>query len=79
MGGDDLSVQVGQADLVVIDQVQGAHAAAGQSLHGVAPHAADAEDSHPGFGQGFHSGLSQQQLGSGKFIEHNGFLTFISN
>ena len=46
VGGHDLAVEVGEADLVVVDQVQRSHAAAGQCLHGIAPHTADAKHSH---------------------------------
>ena len=47
VGGHDLAVEVGEADLIVVDQVQRSHAAAGQCLHGIATHTADAKHSHP--------------------------------
>ena len=46
--GDDLPVDVGQGHGVAVEQIQGAHAAAGQGLHHIAPHAANAEHGHPG-------------------------------
>ena len=70
-GGDDLAVEVGQADLIVVDEVQRAHAAAGQRLNGIAAHAADAEDGHPAVVQFFHCFLAQQHLGTGILILHS--------
>ena len=69
-GGHDLTVQVGQADLVVIDEVQRTHTAAGQRLDGIAAHAADAKHCHTGTVQLFHCFLAQQQLGAGILILH---------
>ena len=62
-GGNDLTVQVGQADLVVVDKVQ-------------RPHAADAEHRHPGAVKLFHRLRTQQQLGAGILILHILLLTF---
>ena len=76
-GGDDLTVEVGQADLIVIDQIQCAHAAACQRLHRIAAHAADAKHCHPGVVQLFHSLCTQQQLGTGILILHFVLLTFL--
>ena len=76
-GGDDLTVEVGQADLIVIDQIQCAHAAACQCLHRIAAHAADAKHCHPGVVQLFHSLCTQQQLGTGILILHFVLLTFL--
>jgi hypothetical protein len=69
-GGDDLAVQVGQTDLVVVDQVEGTHAAAGQRLDGVAAHAAHAEHGYAGIVQFGHCFRAQQQLGAGILVLH---------
>ena len=82
-GGHDLAVQVGQADFVVVDEVQcthaaacqrlhrvAAHAAACQRFHRVAAHAANAKHRHTGIVQLFHCFLAQQQLGAGILILH---------
>ena len=69
-GGDDLAVQVGQADLVVVDEVEGTHAAAGQRLHGIAAHAAHAEHGHTGVVQLGHCLRAQQHLGAGILVLH---------
>ena len=45
---DNLTVQIGQADLIPVNQIQGAHAAPRQRLRHVPAYAADAEDRHPG-------------------------------
>ena len=47
-GGQDLAVQVGQADLVVINQVQRANAAACQCFHRYSLHTANAKHGHTG-------------------------------
>ena len=36
-------IHICEADLIVVDQVQRSHAAAGQCLHGIATHTADAK------------------------------------
>ena len=56
--GAELAVEVGETDLVIVNQVQCPHAAAGQGLHGIPPHTADAENRHPGVGQPVHSLLT---------------------
>ena len=70
MGGDDLPVDIGQTDPVVVNEINGTDAAAGQGLHRVTADAADAEDCHPGIFQPFHAGFAQQQFGSCKSF-HN--------
>ena len=60
----------GQADFIVIDQIQCPHAAARQRFHRVAAHAADAEHRHAGIVQFFHSFRAQQQLRAGILILH---------
>ena len=69
-GGNDLAVEVGQADLIIVDEVQCAHTAAGQCLHRVAAHTADAKHGHAGIVQLFHCLCAQQQLGAGILILH---------
>ena len=70
VGGDDLAVQVGEADFVVVDQVESPHAAAGQRLDGVAAHAAHAEHGYAGIVQFGHCFRAQQQLGAGILVLH---------
>ena len=72
-----MPIEVGQTDLIVIDQIQCAHAAACQRLHRVAAHTADAKHCHPGVVQLFHSLCTQQQLGAGILILHFVLLTFL--
>ena len=70
VGGDDLAVQVGEADFVIVDQVESPHAAAGQRLDGVAAHAAHAEHGYAGIVQFGHCFRAQQQLGAGILVLH---------
>ena len=46
-GCEDLPVHVGQTHPVIVDQVQGTDAAAGQCFHCVAADAADAKHRYP--------------------------------
>ena len=68
--GDDLAVDVRQADLVVVNEVKGADAAADKRLAGIAADAANAEDRHARVLQGLHGRVAKQQFGSGERIEH---------
>lgn len=68
--GDDLTVDVRQADLVVVNEVKGADAAADKGLAGIAADAANAEDRHARVLQGLHGRVAEQQFGSGERIEH---------
>ena len=70
MQRDDLAVDVGQGHIVVVDQVDRAHAAAGQRLHRIAANTAHTEHSHPAFFQFIHCIRAQQKLRAGKFIQH---------
>ena len=63
-GGQDLAVQVGQADLVVINQVQRANAAACQCFHRIASNTANAKHGHTGVVQTLHCLFAKQQLRS---------------
>ena len=47
-GGEDLAVQVCQANSIIVDEIQRANAAAGQCLHGIAAHAPNAKHRHTG-------------------------------
>ena len=60
--GVNLAVDVGQTHLVIIDQVNRAHAGAHQRLHGIAAHAADAKHGNAGSGEFFHRLFSDQKL-----------------
>ena len=62
--------------VIVVDEVQRTHAAAGQCLNGIAAHAANAEHCHAGMVQRFHGFLAQQQLGAGILILHIDTLHF---
>ena len=77
-GGHDLAVQVGQADLVIINEVQRTHTAACQRFHRVAAHAANAKHRHTGIVQLFHCFLAQQQLGAGILILHRYLLLHLT-
>ena len=79
VGGKNLAVQIGNADGVVIDQIQHPHAAPGQCLHGVAAHAAHAEYGDPGSGQLRHGIPAQQELRSGKLLIHARSLRNLNN
>ena len=74
-GSQHLAVDVGQADFIVVDEVQRADAAAGQGFDGIAADAADAEYRHPGIVQFFHGLMAKQQFRSRKLIEHSVPLT----
>ena len=68
--GDDLAVEIRQADLVVVDQIERAHAAADEPLTDIAAHAADAEHGHARTLQLLHGLRTEQKLRSRKLIEH---------
>ena len=70
-GRDNLAVQIGQTDLIVVDQIKGADAAARQRLAHIAAHAPDTENGHAGPGQAIHGGLAKEQLGSRKLVHHS--------
>ncbi len=70
-GGNQLPVQIGQADQIIVHQINGAHAGTHQRLHSEAADTADTEHNDSGLLQLFHGLLPQQQLGSGKLIQHD--------
>ena len=63
-GGDDLAVEIRQADLVVVDQIERAHAAADEPLTDIAAHAADVEHGHARTLQLLHGLRAEQKLRS---------------
>ena len=62
--GIDLPVYIGQADLVVVDQIDRADPGAYQRLNRVTAYAADPEHCHTRPPQPFHSLLAKQKLRS---------------
>ena len=58
--GNDLTINIRQADLIVIDQVKGSHATARQSLHHITADTADAKDSNSCIVQALHGFLADQ-------------------
>ena len=70
MGCQNLAVDIGNADSIIVNEIQLSHTAAGQSLHRIATHTADAEDRNPGFLKPLQSLGSQQHLGSQKLFLH---------
>lgn len=59
-GSDDLTVNIRQTDLIVIDQIKGSYTTAGQSLHHITADTADAEDSNSCAVQALHGFLADQ-------------------
>ena len=70
MGGQQLPVQVGQANCVAVDEGQVTDARPGQRLHHIAPHAANTEDCHMGVFQPLHGILPQQHGCAKKLFVH---------
>ena len=70
MGGDDLPVQVGQADFVVVDQVERPDAAARQRFDRIAADAADAEHRDPRMVQALHRLGAKLGLRACKLVNH---------
>lgn len=62
--GNDLPVEVRQTDLVVVDEIKRAHAAAHKRLADIAAHAADAEHGHARTLQLLHGLRAEQKLRS---------------
>ena len=67
---NDLPVQVRQADLVIVDQVKCADAAADKCLADIAADTADAEYCNTRFCELLHIFLPEQKLCSRKLIQH---------
>ena len=52
---DDLTVQIGEADLIIVDQIDGSHTASHQRLYGVASHTTNTKNSDPRTREPLHS------------------------
>ena len=65
---NNLTVDIGQADFIVVHQHKMADTASCQRLHGIAAHAADTENGNGRIRQKIHALLTQQKLCSGKLI-----------
>ena len=76
-GGGNLTVDIGETDPVVINQVQRADSAAGEPFADISPHAADAENGNPGPEKPVHALRPQQQACAGKLVLHRRFLSDI--
>ena len=68
-GSDDLAIDVGQAHLIIVDEVKCADTRARQRFYCVAAYTADAEYRNTRVVQALHALLAKQQLGSRKLIE----------
>ena len=67
-GGNDLPVQIGQADLIIINQIKASNAAAHKRLADIAADSANAEHCHSCLLQFLHGLFSQQKLCPRKLI-----------
>ena len=76
MQRNELAVDVGKTNLVVVKHIDGADARAGDCLRGKATYPADAEDRNAGNRERLHRRLTKQQLRAGKFVEHE-IITFL--
>ena len=65
-GGDDLPVQIGQGNPVMVDQIQRADPCAGQRFHDIAAYAANAENGDPALLKLFHRFRTEEHLCPGK-------------
>ena len=68
VGSDDLAIDVGQAHLIIVDEVKCADTRTRQRLYRVAAYTANAEYRNTRVVQALHSLLAKQQLGSRKLI-----------
>ena len=66
--GDELAVEVGEADAVIVVEVDCADAAAHKSFRCIAAHAADAENRYTAGFQMRHGGGAEHEFRSGKLI-----------
>ena len=74
--GVELAVYVAEAQGVLVDEGQTAHAGAAQGLHGVAAHAPQAEHCHVAAAQDCHGVVAQQHGGAYQFLLHGVILLF---
>ena len=70
MGRDDLTVQICQAHLIVIDQIKCTNPASCQRLADITTHASDSKHGNAGIMQLLHCIFSKQQLCSRKLCQH---------
>ena len=63
-GCNDLSVQIGKADLVVINQVKSTYTTSYQGLTNISSHTADSKYCYSGTGKLLHPLFSKKELGS---------------
>ena len=68
--GKNLAVQIGEAYPVIVDEIQGADAHAGQSLHRTSADASDAEDGNTAAAKKLHIVRTIEQFCSGILIQH---------
>ena len=68
-GSDDLAIDVGQAHLIIVDEVKCTDTRTRQRFYRVAAYTADAEHRNTRVVQALHALLAKQQLGSRKLIE----------
>ncbi len=68
--GDDLAVEVGERDVVVVDDVDGAYTGARERLHREPPYAAHAKDEDAGVLEALDAVLPQEQGRARELIEH---------
>lgn len=66
--GDELAVEVGEADAVIVVEVDCADAAAHKSFRCIAAHAADAENRYTAGFQMRYGGGAEHEFRSGKLI-----------
>ena len=68
--GDELTVQIGETDHIIVNKVDRAHAAPGQRLGAVAAHAADTEHGYPSAVECFDGFRSYLKAKTGKLVCH---------
>ena len=69
-GGNHLTVDIGKAHAVIVENVQFANTAACQHLHYVSTDTTDTENSHSTTRKGVDGCLPHEQLGTGKLVLH---------
>ena len=68
--GNDLAVQVCEADAIRVHQNKRSDTGTHQSIRRMSSHAAEAEYRHLCVRKTLHSRRAEQQLGAGKFVQH---------
>ena len=63
-GGEQLAVDIGHTDTVVVDHVDGTHTAPGQHLDNIAAHTAHTKDGHPTGSERLEGRTAQKKLRS---------------